>query len=363
MFQNGGGIYASYSTVDLVQTFVEDNLATHAGAIYAYHSTVVLDNTLLAGNQDYGGGDQGDGIVLFSSDLEGEHNTLAYNPSDGTGTAIFIDGTGSTVTLDRSIIWGHATSISEVGHAVTCSDIQGAYTGTDNRNENPLFVDPSSANFHLQSSSPVIDRCTAGLSVDFENNSRPLTYIRSATPYDMGADEAGPRVGINNKGCAYGNIQEAVDAAISDDAIQVSAGTYNETVVINTKDLTISGDYASNCTSTGGGETSVDGIGLGGTVFEISASQVTMEDLTIENGAGSTYGGGMDLTAGAKVLLDSAIVRGNSASYGGGIYLEPGTVITATNGTMIEDNTADNPWRWCAGSGEFLGRGWDRVSK
>jgi len=339
-YQDGGGIYASYSTVDLRQTFMEENTADHAGGIFAYHSSVILDNTLLAENYEYGTGDEGDAIVLFSSDLDGNHATLAHNYSGTGSTAIFFDGTGSTMTLERSIIWGHTTSISEAGHSVTCSDIQGGYPGTDNRDENPLFVDLGSSDFHLQNTSPIIDRCMGGLSDDIDDENRPVTYYRSGTPYDMGSDEVGGRVGINSKGCAFGRIQDAVNAAGSGDTIEVSADTYNELVAINSKDLVIAGNYNDTCTAVGGGTTKVDGTGMSGSIFLITAGQVTLQDLTIENGSGSNQGGGVELLTGAQVTLDNTIVQHNSANYGGGVFVESGTVMTTTNGTQIYSNTA-----------------------
>jgi len=42
---------------------------------------------------------------------------------------------------------------------VTYSDNQGGYAGVGNLNVDPLFVAAASADYHLQSTSPIIDRC------------------------------------------------------------------------------------------------------------------------------------------------------------------------------------------------------------
>ena len=57
-------------------------------------------------------------------------------------------------TLDSFIVWGNKTSImldalSTI--SITFSDVEGGYEGVGNENVDPLFVDASAADFHLQS--------------------------------------------------------------------------------------------------------------------------------------------------------------------------------------------------------------------
>ncbi len=193
----GGGVSASHSAVDLEQTMVEDNTAATGGGIYANVGPISLANVVVAHNEATGGA--GDGIYLDTeSDLTGAHVTIANNDTGGatTGVGITVVG-GGDVVLSNSIIWGHATSIDSPGtESVTCSDIQGGYTGTGNINLAPFFVSASTGDFRLSLagpmgfSSPAIDKCAnAGLARDFENQPRPAALIRSSTPYDMGADE------------------------------------------------------------------------------------------------------------------------------------------------------------------------------
>jgi hypothetical protein len=185
----GGGVYAySSSEVDLRQIFIENNSANLGGAVYAFQSPVYLYNDLVAYNN--ASGNVGDGLRLNASSLSGEHNTIAHNDAGGATTGHAIDmASGATLALQNAIVWGHASSISDLAQTVSCSDVQGGYAGTDNLNIDPQFVDPASINFHLQSTSPVLDRCSAGQTVDFDNEARPVTYIRPGSPYDIGADE------------------------------------------------------------------------------------------------------------------------------------------------------------------------------
>jgi predicted outer membrane repeat protein len=334
----GGGAYATgNSEIDLRQVFVEDNSAEYGGGVYAYQSPVYLYNDLLARNDATSS--IGDGLRLFTgASLNGAHDTLAHNDAGGATTGNAIGMSGATLTLQNSVIWGHTTSINDAAQTVTCSDIEGGYAGADNMNVNPLFVNPGSANFHLQSLSPVIDRCAAGQASDFDNEARPITYIRPATPYDMGADEAGARVGINGGGCAYGRIQDAVDAASNGDTLQAVADVFSETVGI-TQTLTIAGGYDSDCTTYITGTTTVNGGGAG-SVFEITDGAVALRDLDITGGNGSTGGGVNVLSGNSRVTLDNTDVFGNQASYGGGVYVDVGNVLTITNDSDVHHNTA-----------------------
>ncbi|HNT78819.1 MAG TPA: right-handed parallel beta-helix repeat-containing protein, partial [Anaerolineae bacterium] len=333
----GGGVYVRNSSeIDLRQVFVENNSGSLGGALYASQSPVYLYNVLVARNNATSG--TGDGLRLYTgATLTGQHNTLTHNDTGGTATGRAIDLAGATLTLNNSVIWGHASSINAVGQTVTCSDVQGGYTGADNLDVNPLFVSPADANFHLQSLSPVIDRCATGQNVDFDNEARPLTHVRPATAYDMGADEAAPRVGINGAACAYGSLQDAVDAANAGDVIQAAADVFTETVNI-TKTLTIAGGYDVDCTTYITGTTTVNGAGAD-SVAEISNGTVTLRDLNL-TGGDAGLGGGLGLFGTAQVTLDNTDVFGNQGGNGGGAYVNTYTTLTLTNGSYIHHNTA-----------------------
>lgn len=343
----GGGVWAADSEVDLRQIFIENNTGTLGGGIYAAGDpsaslrAVYLYDCLLAQNS----GSAADGIRLFAgagetTRMAGRHNTLAYNPSAGNGVAIALGGAGTYgLTLDNSVLWGHTTSINDAAQTVTYSDVQGGYAGTGNLNVDPQFVAPASHNYHLQSLSPVIDRCATGETVDFDNEPRPVTYIRPATPYDMGADEASARVGLNGAICAYGRIQDAVDAASSGDTIRAVTDVFSETVDIVSKNLTIAGGYDTDCTTYITGTTTINGGGTG-SVFEITGGVVVLRDLDITGGNGGNGGGVSVLPGTLQVRLDNTKVFSNQASNGGGVYISSNSVLTITNDSDIHHNTA-----------------------
>ncbi|MEE8391131.1 MAG: S8 family serine peptidase [Anaerolineae bacterium] len=353
----GGGIYANNSTVRLDNIFVEYNTAALGGGIYAYNSPVYAYNNLFARNNATSG--IGDGIRLYAgSSMSGSGNTLAYNDAGGASTGRAIDLSTSSLTLGCSIVWGHSSSINVSGENVTYSDVQGGYTGKGNLDVNPLFVSSASQDYHLQSTSPVIDRCLSGPSTDFDNERRPIVRETAASPYDMGADEVAgvDRVGVNGA-CAYGTIQQAVNAASDGDTVRVAAGVYFENVNISGKDITIGGDYDSTCTATGGGTTRIEGsAGSGSTVDVYNGSVVNLNDLQIAWGS-DTYGGGVDATGNARVTLDNTDVRNNRATYGGGIYVSSNSAMTITNDSDVHDNTATSPGGGARVWGQFFGYG------
>jgi hypothetical protein len=355
----GGGVSArSSSEVDLRQIFIENNSAYLGGAVYAFQSPVYLYNDLVAYNN--ASGNVGDGLRLNASSLSGEHNTIAHNDAGGATTGHAIDmASGATLALQNAIVWGHASSINDLAQTVSCSDVQGGYAGTDNLNIDPQFVDPASVNFHLQSLSPVMDRCAAGQSSDFDNEPRPVIYIRPATPYDMGADEVAGRVGINRAGCVYGHIQDAVDAANLGDTLQAVADVFPEVVTLNDKDLTIEGGYDVDCTTFITGTTTLDASSLApDSVFYILNSKIMLRNLNITGGNAST-GGGVSVYPGtSQVTLDNTEVFGNQATYGGGLYIDVGNVLTITNDSDVHHNTAISMGGGARVWGSLVGDDW-----
>ena len=342
----GGGVFANFdSLVDLRQTFVEGNTAEYGGGIYAHQSQVYLYNVLVASNNATG--NTGGGIRLLNGvTFEGAHNTIAHNDAGGTTTGRAIDIGTSTLTLTNSIVWGHASSINPTGHTVTCSDIQGGYAGAGNLDVDPLFVAPASADFHLQATSPVIDQCATGEALDFDNEPRPILRTNPATPYDMGADEfSAPRVGINDGGCAYSTLTQAIAAAADGDTLQAATDTFFEAVDIIDKDLTIVGNYESDCTTPGPVTTTtiLDASYHSGSTVDIRNNVVTLRNLQITGG--DSIGGGVDVDAGldkdSQATLDNVHITGNTGSHGAGLYVGTRSVVTLTNGSRIENNAAN----------------------
>ncbi len=335
----GGGIYLSDSMGWLDHTMVENNRAKLGGGLYAYAGTVYANSTLFARNDAVDS--IGDGVRLYNdASLVGDGTTIAYNNSGGSGNGRAIDTSDADLTLSCSVIWGHASSIGTAGHDVTYSDVQGGYDGEGNMDVNPLFVAPASSDYHLQVTSPVIDKCLIGHSPDFDAEQRPIVRHTGASPYDMGADEvAGAmRVGLNDSGCVYATLQQAVNAAAEGDTLQIAEGVYFENLTVTNKDLVLEGGYDAACTAAGTGPTRIEGsMGTGSTVHA-AGGNVVLRHLDLTWGGGN--GGGLMTVSGAEITLDDTTVYDNHGSYGGGIYVANGTTVTLTNDSDVVNNTA-----------------------
>lgn len=174
----GGGMYNNVSSPTVTNCIISDNWALYgAGGIYNYNSSPTVTNCTFSGNSA--------GSVSDECQNEQDHSWVAggmYNKY-------------SSPTVTNSILWGDLPFeiVNEEGSStpsVTYSDIQGGYTGTGNINNNPMFVAPTTGDFHIQQGSPCIDTGTSSgaPSTDFEGDPRPY-----GTDYDIGADEyAGP---------------------------------------------------------------------------------------------------------------------------------------------------------------------------
>ena len=88
-------------------------------------------------------------------------NVTISNNICGTNGGAISCSYDATPSLTNSILWNNASPeiYLEMSGSVTAtySDIQGGWSGTGNINNDPLFVDGSSGNYHLQPTSPCIN--------------------------------------------------------------------------------------------------------------------------------------------------------------------------------------------------------------
>jgi hypothetical protein len=126
-------------------------------------------------------------------------------------------------------------------------------------------------------------------------------------------------------GC-YTTIAAAIAAAnpLGGDTISIQDASHNEANITVDRDLTIQGQGATN--------TAVDGTGISGSVFTISAGvTATIQDITVRNGS-ALLGGGIFNRG--TVTISNITLSGNSAGYGGGIFNGIGSTVTISNSTL-----------------------------
>lgn len=177
-------------------------------------ASLLMVNSAVAAN-DVGAGGEGGGVFLRCGDcfvnLRAVHSTISGNRTGANGSGAGVIGRGfAGLDIVNSIVWGNLTPVHGdtsvegfEGWTAVNSDVcdvpqdfpSRAADAFGNICEDPLLADPAgSGDVHQTGASPTIDAAPAPgndtVNDDFEGDLRPtLVSDRSATPYDMGADE------------------------------------------------------------------------------------------------------------------------------------------------------------------------------
>jgi hypothetical protein len=229
----GGGVNNRNSSPVLTNCLISGNVAnTYGGGLYNYASSPQLTSCTIAGNSASSGGD---GMYNTNGSAPAIRNTIIYNNSSG------ILNSNSTPTISYSLVQG-LTDITN-----------GNISGTSD----PLFVNPLSpglntgGDYSLQPCSPVINKGSnsyyasgqspdlSAITTDLAGNAR---FYNNGT-IDMGAyEKQGVTIAAGASGilyvkpggtgtgeswsCATGDLQDAINAAVSGNQVWVAGGTY-----------------------------------------------------------------------------------------------------------------------------------------
>ncbi|MBN1180140.1 MAG: right-handed parallel beta-helix repeat-containing protein, partial [Anaerolineae bacterium] len=340
----GGGVYNQGGTLvlDLGNAFHHNAADVHGGAIAIVGGSATVWNTLIYSNT---AADGGAGIYVGAGSPSILHNTLYQNllTSDtGYGGGIYI-ATGATPTIKNTIFHSNYAAAAQ-GSAVYGSSgtldyndyfdnvVEGGVAGgTHSRTDDPQLAGPGAGDFHLLSTSPMINQAQDGLGVDhdFEGDPRPV----NSGP-DIGADETNDCLArVLSTGITYGRIQDAIDAAAAGgDTIWVAEGICEETLTIN-DNITIEGSWEKDFSE----QVAFNGIpyvativaaptGAGRVVYvDDLAGTVTLSWLRLADGVVASGNGGGLLSDASTLNLSNIEVFSNTAASGGGIYINTGT--------------------------------------
>ena len=208
--QQGKGINCFDVNLTMNDLIIKDNTATDLSIIYAKDTDLVLENCYFYQNSKNVTGNVNGSIISmkFDSNFIMNKTTISNNISD-TQNLIYLEG--SCACLLNSIIWNNDPAIikginvssndynllfshNDIQGGIDSLDIQGDYNLQwleGNIDADPLFLDPESNDFSLQSTSPCIDSGIAYFAweeqifIDMEED----TYWGIAP--DMGAFEYG----------------------------------------------------------------------------------------------------------------------------------------------------------------------------
>ena len=147
----GGGMYNNDSSLTITDcTFTGNSVGANqrGGAIYNISSSNVIKNCIFHGNSAYAGA----GMYNFNSSPTITHCTFTANSATDSGGGLR-NHYNSSPTVKDSIFWGNTggeiTDSDSSSPVVTYSDVQGGYTGTGNKNADPLFVTGPLGDYYL----------------------------------------------------------------------------------------------------------------------------------------------------------------------------------------------------------------------
>ena len=156
---DGGGIYCSGGSPTLERCVIDSNTVGtgSGGGIYSSSSLTIEGCTIAHNSSQYGGGiySSGGSLVIYRTVLT--QNAISGNRGGG------IYSGSISLTIRNTILWGNTStnpayrSIYSLSHEVSYSDIEGSWLGEGNIDENPLFLDLGTSDYHLQAASPCID--------------------------------------------------------------------------------------------------------------------------------------------------------------------------------------------------------------
>jgi parallel beta-helix repeat protein len=370
----GGGIFADGGTNTLTNNTVAGNTANRGGGIFANSGTNTLTNNTVAGNTaDSDGG----GIYTEFGTYTLTNNTVTGNTADLDGGGIYTFF--GTNTLTNNIIWGNNSGISDSSVTLTINDniIQGGFSGTNNLDIDPLFVNPlppglnTGGDYRLLPCSPAIN---AGSNLDYNNatgvNPGSDTDLDGnarlvGAHIDLGAYEFQSTTGYgnhiyvdvdatagNNNGTswndAFTDLQDALEVSVKCNVsnIWVAEGTYRPSA------------YPANCGNCLSDRDNTfllpDGVavygGFAGTedpaTFDLANRDFTANE-TILSGDIGTLGDDSDnvhhvvLSANATTRLDGFTVTGGKAEFNTFINVN-GQSINRWHGAGISTYSGDN---------------------
>ncbi|MHC4676812.1 MAG: right-handed parallel beta-helix repeat-containing protein, partial [Planctomycetota bacterium] len=229
-YSHGGGICNNYQdSPTLINCLFTGNSAQQGGGMYSYWGTATLTNCTFSDNS---AADKG-GAMYYRSDSATLTNCIVWGNIAGQGDEIYSEffENPATMTVSHSDIRGGSAGI----HVEPDNTLNWE---TGNIDVDPYFVNPSAGDYYLLPTSPCIN--TGDPNYVAEPNETDLDSQPRIIDdrIDMGAYEfQGPRIYYvdddavgNNDGSswdnAYNYLQDALDAAFSEDEIRVAQGIY-----------------------------------------------------------------------------------------------------------------------------------------
>ena len=205
--QSGGGLYLrdNSAVVTINNAHIANNSAVYGGGVYIYAGEVIFNTSLFYGNS----------ASIFGAAVRARFSNTTINNSvfyGNIGTQLFQVGLNDNFTInDSTMVSNSSNNLFEANtdssiiinlnnsilsgfnalelpvNATVNTSCMFDSTGSIGSSISPLFVDAANNDYHLQSTSGIINRCSSGTISDFDGSPRPVGT--GSTPYDAGAFE------------------------------------------------------------------------------------------------------------------------------------------------------------------------------
>ncbi len=317
---------------------------------------ILLTDTVVAG-----------GVSCLSGDVRLINNTVADNsPGAGGDGLVFYPGATAS-TLVNNIIVGHDIGVWMDGGAVgildyndyydNVTDTVGVSWGPNHLTDAPQFDDQTAGDYHLASTSPLIDQGDNSVNVpmDFEGDPRPL-----GSSMDIGADEAyraetfvsvytgNDTTGTGSDTAPFATVSKGIDETRTGGTVYVGRGRYTERISVTRSVNLLGGYHESGWNRNIAAYTSTLDAEETGTVIVVHGEsvQAMIEGFTITGGKANVVGTGGGILifddAGATIRYNN--ISGNYAQNGGGglaVWGGDNSLESVVDSNRIHDNAAD----------------------
>jgi len=148
---NGGGVFCDMSSGEFKNVIICENVDDNGGGIQTGSFTyITFDHVLVADNHANA---SGGGAYIYESDVEFINATITNNTASEGGGLYFNLFFYYESEVANTIVWNNEPD--EVyspfeSPEINFSNIQGGIEGNGNIDKDPLFVDPTNKNYHLQ---------------------------------------------------------------------------------------------------------------------------------------------------------------------------------------------------------------------
>ena len=197
---SGGAVFLAANSVSPAKfescRFSQNTAAYNGGAIYSQSDDCHLTNCLIDRNTSGGNG----AAIATENGLTASNCTFAGNTGSNS-----IWSAGWSIVFHNTVLWGNSPLVGVVNYFYYCILQAGTVVAGGSNNltgVDPLFVNAAAGDYHLQLTSPAIDRGSTyfydGLAVDLDAKPRQVEILSAPNlgyslygPYiDIGAYEA-----------------------------------------------------------------------------------------------------------------------------------------------------------------------------